>query len=47
MADDAPALAGQPGTWAITLEITRAATGLTETVDLVGTLMPDSAEDDE
>ena len=40
-------LAGKPGELAITLEITRAATGETETVQLIGTIVADEPEDDE
>ena len=41
-----PDLTGQPGELRFTLEITRAATGETETVELIGTITPDS-EDEE
>lgn len=37
-------LGGRPGELAITLEITRAATGETETVELIGTII-DEEED--
>ena len=40
-------LTGKPGELAITLEITRAATGETETVELIGTIEADEPEDDE
>jgi hypothetical protein len=37
-------LMGTPGELAFTLQITRAATGLTETVELVGRITGDQAE---
>ena len=40
-------LSGKPGELAITLEITRAGTGETETVELIGTIAADEPEDDE
>lgn len=39
-------LAGQPGELRIVLEITRAATGKVETVELIGTPVQDEDEDD-
>ena len=40
-------LAGKPGELCITIEITRAGTGETETVELIGTILADEPEDDE
>ena len=37
-------LAGSPGELRFTLEITRAATGETETVELIGKITPDEEE---
>jgi hypothetical protein len=39
-----PDLNGQAGELRFTLEITRAATGLTETVELIGKIIPDDNE---
>lgn len=39
-----PELEGQPGELRITLEITRAATGETETVELIGKMIEEDAE---
>ena len=39
-------LAGKPGELCITIEITRAETGKTETVELIGTILADEPEDD-
>jgi hypothetical protein len=36
-----PELSGQPAELRFTLEITRAATGITETVEMVGYIVPD------
>lgn len=38
-------LGGKPGELAITLEIKRAATGETETVELIGTIIDEDADD--
>lgn len=38
-------LGGKPGELAITLEITRAATGETETVELIGTILDGEPQD--
>ncbi len=40
-------LSGSPGELHFTIEIKRAATGETETVELVGTILPDEDEDAE
>lgn len=40
-------LGGQPGELRFTLEIKRAATGETETVELVGKITPDEEEKDD
>lgn len=42
-----PELQGQPGELRFTIEITRAATGETETVELVGKILPDENEETE
>lgn len=39
-----PELEGQPGELRFTLEITRAATGETETVELIGRIAPEEEE---
>ena len=39
-------LGGKPGELAITLEIKRAATGETETVELIGTILADETEEE-
>jgi hypothetical protein len=39
-------LGGKPGELAITLEIKRAATGETETVELIGTILADEPEEE-
>ena len=39
-------LAGNAGELCITIEITRAGTGETETVELIGTIVADEPEDD-
>lgn len=38
-------LGGKPGELAITLEIKRAATGETETVELIGTILDEEQDD--
>ena len=40
-------LAGSPGELRFVLEITRAATGETETVELIGKITPDETEEEE
>lgn len=45
MASMASNLQGQPGELRMTVEVTRAATGKTETFELVGTVLPQESDD--
>lgn len=45
--EQGPCLTGQPGELRLTVEITRAATGKTETYELIGNIAPDEEGTDD